>query len=514
MKTGIQGRWKIAGILFLSIFIVTGAAQDRRPSAPRQILLAWRDDPRTTMTITWRTDRKGESSVAWYSSRTDADLSAYSRQEAETFTFKGTSAWLHTVDLRDLVPGETYRVVLETDGELGEPFSFRTAPDRSTDITFVMGADAQHLRTQMHVIREVIGRAAREDPDFFVYSGDFVNAELSEYEWDLFFDLAHELLVTGEGRRIPIVPAIGNHEVVAGYGGNRELAPYYYMRIPLPEPKNYHALRYGPDLLVLSLDSNHSAPVEGAQTGWLAETLERHKDAPWKIAHYHDGAWWGKESMYVKMRAFWVPLFEAYGLALVHNGHSHSYKRTSPLYGIGAWSETLDAIVEEAIGRANRDYDPSKKYAPPLQKNLMKLSRGDWKSTGFPSMEAGLREMVYMLSLYAIQTGGATKGKVYDQIGTTQLFADYWASFFSQEGSGRLVDASRGVVYLTGGGLGAEMDPKSAQAPGWWIEHSASEYHYRKVTLDVSTNELRIEPAFYDPSDGSWVKRDATTIRR
>jgi hypothetical protein len=510
-----SGLCVIALVLVLCAQAISGFSQESASIdlKPRQVVLTYQDDPRTGITITWRTGQMGEKSLALYSPFAESDDQPFQQKEAETFTFKETKAWLHSVRLTDLAPGRLYRVILQTEGQKGEPFNFRTAPAESGTLSFVIGSDAQHLQTQMAVIRQTFSKAASENPDFFVYSGDFVNAELNDFEWDLFFDLADELLITPDGRRIPIIPAIGNHEVVNGYGGNSTTAPFFYRRFALPEPRNYHAVRYGPDLLIISLDSNHSAPVDGGQAAWLKETLEQFKDVKWKIVQYHDGAWWGNESMYVKMRAFWIPLFEKYGVSVVHNGHSHSYKRTAPI-AISNYSEEIDRIVEEALARARKDFDPSKKYTPPLQRNLMKLSRGDWKSTGYSSFTDGLKDMVYMLSLYVIQTGEPTKGRVYDQISTTQLYAEYWAQVLSQDNSAALVDPAKGIVYLTGGGLGAQMDATYDKGDRWWIEDARSEYHIRKITLDAAKGDLRIEPMFYDTELKTWQAKDSTVIHR
>ena len=515
MKTLNHSRYVVFIILF-SVLAFTGVTQEQPylNLKPRQIVLTYQNNPQTNITITWRTDQKGEKSIALFSSDSGVELQEYAQKDAETYTFKETKAWIHSVELTNLVPEETYWIVLQTDDQKSKKFNFRTAPTQPHNITFIMGADAQHLRTEMPIIRQVIGTAAKENPDFFIYSGDFVNAELSEYEWDLFFDLADELLITDEGRRIPIVPAIGNHEVVNGYGGDQTLAPFYYQRFKLPEPKNYYSILYNQDLLIISLDSNHSSPIAGVQAAWLKNTLERYKDAKWKIVQYHDGAWWGNESMYVKMRAFWIPLFEKYGVTLVHNGHSHSYKRTAQINNIGSYSIEIDKVVEDGLAKAKIAFDPTKKYAPPLQRNLMKLSRGDWQSTGFSSLFEGLKEMTYMLSLYVIQSGEATKEKVYDQMSTTKLYSDYWAQVLSPDNKSQLADKTEGIVYLTGGGLGATMDAQSSNAERWWIEETKSKYHYRKVTLDVSRGELRIEPKFYDPVTKTWEGKDAITIQK
>ena len=515
MKASRLARYAILVVLCLSMLAFPSMAQEQAnlDLTPRQVVLTYQHDPQTSITITWRTDGKGENSIALFSLASEPETGHYRERTAETFTFKETTAWLHTVEITGLAPGEEYRAVLETDNQKTRPFLFRTASTGPSEVTFVIGADAQHLRTQMPIIREIFRKAAKENPDFFVYSGDFVNAELSEYEWDLFFDLTDELLVTDEGRRIPIIPAVGNHEVVNGYGGNRTLAPFYYHRFRLPDPKNYYSILYGRDLLIVSLDSNHTATVDGAQASWLAETLERYRDIPWKIVHYHDGSWWGNEKMYVKMRASWVPLFERYGVNFVHNGHVHSYKRSAPIRGIGPYSEEINKMIKEGLARAQKDFDPSKRYAPPLQRNLMKLSRGDWESTGYASLSDGLSDMIYMLSLFVIQSGDATRERVYDQLSTTKLFTDYWAGVLSPGNKNHLVDKDRGVVYLVGGGLGAEMDPQDVESQEWWIEEAKSEYHFRKVTVDPTKKELTIQPEFYDPTSNTWQEKDATVIR-
>ena len=490
--------------LFLALSL-TAVAKAYGPTEPRQIVLTWQHDPATSMTLTWRTDTEGEKSLVYFSSDESLDIEDYERLEAQTFTFEETAGWIHSAELTDLMPGATYWAVLETDGSRSDKFSFRTAPEKAEDIVFVIGSDAQHLRTQIHVIREVFERAAAEDPDFFVYSGDFVNAELSDYEWDIFFDTWHELMITDEGRRIPIVPAPGNHEVVAGYGGTKESAVFYYNRFFLPEPESYYVLQYGPDLTIFSLNSNHTATIDGDQLVWLEGALEEHGDSEWIVAHYHDGSWWDAETMHAKIRNYWVPLFEEYGVDIVHSGHSHSYMKSVPVYGIGTYAEEINGMIEEALERAKMDYVEGKNYAPPLQKNLLQLSRGNWEGTGFASLEDGLKEMTYMLSLFVMQSGEPTPSRVFDQISSTKLFEAFWNRILSAESNDALIDPKKGVVYLIGGGLGAELggygdDP----AKRWWRDESRSAHHYRRITIDASENELSVTPFFYDPEAGSW----------
>ena len=480
---------------------------------PRQIVLTWQNDPQTTMTITWRTDHEGEQSGVYYSSNAELPIEGYTYQVAETFTFEETAAWIHTVELTDLDPGTTYWVVVETDGVKADKFNFRTAPSQSEDLVFVMGADAQHLRTQMPVIREVFRKAATEDPDAFIYSGDFVNAELSDYEWDLFFDMWHELMITEEGRRIPIIPTMGNHEVVAGFNGSQELAIFYYNRFRLPEPEKYYVVQYGPDFTIISLDSNHSSTIE-EQVPWLENTLKQHQDRPWTLIQYHAGSWWGTDLLDTKIRSYLVPLYEKYGVDVVHSGHSHTYLRLAPVHGMGDIAAEVNTMIAEGLARALEDFDESKNYAPPLQKNLLQLSRGNWQQAGFDSLTEGFKEMAYMLSLFVIQTDEPTFEAVFEQVASTKLYQELWAPILSAQEYPELVD-EQGVVYLVGGGLGAELDG-SARNPEqfWWLKEAKPVHHYRRLVLDVQKNELRIEPVFYYPADNHWEEADAIVIKK
>ncbi len=478
-------------LTLICILVPSGFAQQAAIDEVTQIMLNWQSDPRTTMTITWRTDLEGSTSTAYYSSDEDLEFKKYDTLAAETYTFTGTAAWLHRVELTGLVPGQTYWVVLKTDESQSEEFSFRTAPDESQDFVFAMGADGQDVRTQMPVIRAVLEKVATEDPEFFLYSGDMVNAELSDQEWDLFFDSWHDTMITSEGRRIPLVPTMGNHEVVGGYGGYRpDQAPFYYNRFAIPKPKAYYSLRYGPDLTILSLNSDHGAPVDGEQLAWHKRTLEENEDSSWIIPHYHDGTWWSStKPLQVKIRTYWVPLFERYGIDLVHTGHIHSYRRIGPLFGITTYANEILGLVDKGLARAEADFEPGKNYAPPLQPGLIQLTRGNWEGAGFSSLLEGLEEMIYMLALFVMQKGEANQESVYNQVCSTQLLKDYWAPVLETIRVGEL-DDPYGILYLVNGSFGGADHPP---------------YHYSRVTVDSAQKKMtEVSVFFYPDRDNKW----------
>jgi hypothetical protein len=48
----------------------------------------------------------------------------------------------------------------------------------------------------------------------------------------------------------------------------------------------------------------------------------------------------------------------------------------------------------------------------------------------------------------------------------------------------------------------------------WWLAERASVYHYYKIFIDASKNELYLTPIFYYPEDSRWEKGKTNIIRR
>lgn len=290
--------------------------------------------------------------------------------EAETYTFPETSAWLHKVTIRDLEPGENYRVLIRRSNNpieargyaLAEPFHFRTAPAQKDSVTFIMGADTQ---SETRERKEMTALAAGLDPEFVTIAGDLVMNGMAESEWDAWFDEWHELMVTDEGRRVPVLPALGNHDVRGWVAGDFETdAAFYANRFHLPDPERYYVVEFGEGLVLFTLDSGHTSAFneeldwfvdsggyeaghgphrvrdshDGKQKQWLRETLDRYQDRPWLLGQYHINAfatsphYWEKPRYGRRlMHEHWVPLFEEYEVDLIHEGHGHRLKRTHPV---------------------------------------------------------------------------------------------------------------------------------------------------------------------------------------
>jgi hypothetical protein len=240
--------------------------------------------------------------------------------------------------LTGLEPGTEYRFRVGLDSAEER---FRTMPAKATDtIHFVSGGDSgigPHAVMTNHV-------AAAQSPMFVVLGGDiaYENGKspavflrfLKNYSRDLRDD---------RKRLIPLLGCLGNHEPVGGYGKTRKDAPFFYSVFDGLYPETgYASLDFGDYLSLVFLDTNHTSPIEGAQTDWLAKTLKQREEFPTVFVFNHVPAYPSYRTFSVSTtdgdpgtgalnRKHWCPLFERYNVDAVFEHHDHTFKRTHPL---------------------------------------------------------------------------------------------------------------------------------------------------------------------------------------
>ncbi len=364
-----RGRILAAAVLAVMLAVPAGAEEGFDPEA---LLLTWQRDPTTTMTIDWHTP-EGDTEDRMLEYR-HLDAEQWRRAEPEQHPFPFTERTIHRVELTDLEPGATYLFRI---GDEGRRFRFRTVPaDTVRPIRFAAGGDTRHRQDWMERTNR---QAARYDVDFIVWGGDLAYADGREdrlYRWDEWFAAIRNTLVTEEGRVIPVILGIGNHEVRGGYYRQHDdfeptdawrarIAPYYYGLFAFPGQPGYGVLDFGDYLSIPLLDTAHTNPIEGEQTEWLAETLEARGHVPFVFPVYHVPAYPSHRSFEGSIsravREHWVPLFERYGIHFAFENHDHTYKRTHPIrdgevdpsgivyLGDGAWGVGTRSVhpVEE-----------------------------------------------------------------------------------------------------------------------------------------------------------------------
>lgn len=347
---------------------------------PVGLLLTWQQDPTTTMTIDWHTLEPVDEPELQYR---EAGTAAWRMAAAESRPFPFSDRFIHRTELTALGPATEYEFRF---GEDSRVFRFRTMPQTAErPIRFAAGGDVRHAQEMMErTNRQVLAY----DVDFIMWGGDLAYADGREdraYRWYSFFEAIKNTLIMPDGRVIPILAAIGNHEVRGGYfhredhpgregfpsfgsddASRARIAPYYYQLFALPGPQGYNVLDFGDYLSVLLLDSDHSNPIDGEQTRWLESVLAERQDVPHIFPIYH-------VTGYPSVRAFdgetetrvrdnWVPLFERYGVRVVFENHDHVYKRTRPIrqnapsangvvyIGDGAWGVSTREIGRDHEG--------------------------------------------------------------------------------------------------------------------------------------------------------------------
>jgi hypothetical protein len=323
----------IRSIFFLVCFLgsLYGSPTDK-------LFLTWTGDPTSTMTVVWVTEDEKITSEIEYR------LAGSEPWASQTGVIKGLpngsiNKWFR-VDLAGLKPATIYEFRLKSYPE--ESFRFRTAPvDLSNGVEFVVGGDVYHGKEKYVV---AMNRAAsKRSPLFAVVGGDLAysadrsgNKRDDEGRWMTYLKLWHSGMVTPAGELIPMLPLIGNHEVIGRYDQPISQAPFFYALFPTPGEQGYGSIDFGNYLSVLLLDSGHTHPIKGEQTAWLKNALEARREVSTKIAVYHVPAYPSYRKLpkqTVMIRENWLPLFDQYGLAVAFENHDHCFKRTLPLKG-------------------------------------------------------------------------------------------------------------------------------------------------------------------------------------
>ncbi len=322
----------ISRIFFIFFLFLSALSWAQDPSI---LYLTWKDDPTTTMTVMWHTTTGDTSSTIHYKSLKET---SWEQKNGETVQIKRSNVQVHQVELTGLEEGTDYLFRLG-DGEIHK---FRTLA-KTLPLKIVIGGDgylSKELYEKMN--REV----ASKDPDFVILAGDIAYTEglsraLKTYawrvqRWEEFFELWTKDMITKDGRIIPIVPVLGNHDVREGFDSPFKDQVFFYEFFTFPEKGiPYRVMKIGSDICFYLLDSGHSFPVGGAQAEWLRKALHRNMQATWQIPVYHIGAYPSVTSYTHRaardIRKFWVPLFEKYGVRASMEHDSHAFKRTYPI---------------------------------------------------------------------------------------------------------------------------------------------------------------------------------------
>jgi acid phosphatase type 7 len=305
--------------------------------APLSVYLTWVTDPTSSMAVQWISAEPQTAAAVSY--REDASEAAWSKIQALTRPFpEDQPYYVHTAFLTDLAEHTTYRFSI--DG-YQEEYRFETLPKRlAAPLSFIIGGDTNLSST--HVFDETNQQAALQNPSFVVMGGDLACAASNNLKkkedcdrWIKWLTHWYQQMHTTDGKLIPLLPVIGNHEVKGGHGQTPEQAPFFYTLFACPGKQGYTVLRFGNYLSLYLLDSGHTHPSGGEQAQWLAQEMSKDSTILHRIAVYHVPAYPDvrpyRNSYSSSIRRNFVPIFDAYHLHLAFENHEHAYKRTYPL---------------------------------------------------------------------------------------------------------------------------------------------------------------------------------------
>jgi hypothetical protein len=344
------------------------------PFQPNTLFLTWQRDPTTTMTVQWigAIGETADTSIS-YSAIKDTK---WQTQSSITKPYPFTDLKVFRSELTGLSPGTDYEFRI---GKLSPTYRFRTMPAKATNpIHFISGGDCG---VNTHAIANNI-QAARQDPMFAVIGGDLAYENGKSVEINLAFLRNYSKhMVARDGRLIPLIVGIGNHEVDGGYKKPRAKAPFFYALFDgLYPDTGYATLDFGDYLSLVLLDTGHTSAIGGEQADWLEHTLKERVDHPNVFIVNHVPAYpsfrralgvAGKEGTGEANRKHWVPLFEKYRVPLVLEHHDHTFKRTKPLIdgfadkngvlylGDGSWGKLRTPYQPEQLGylaASSREY--------------------------------------------------------------------------------------------------------------------------------------------------------------
>jgi len=320
-----------SALLVFIVVLMQGCA-----SAPH-VYLTWQGDPSTTMTVNYQSDQDLKALTLHYDTEShDGDPNAYRYTAvAESGTVPGLEGkrYVYHVEAANLEPGALYYFVLaEGSSAVTAEMRFRPLPEKDQPIRFISGGD-MFIFPRTHQLTKL---AASKDPMFGLIGGDmaYANGEVdSLWIWDQWLKMWQDNMVTSDGVLIPMVLAIGNHEVNDEEGPIETRAPFYYGFFPqggLP----YFSQKLRHDTVLIVLDSGHTIP-HGDQVQWLENTFLENQDTRNTVAVYHAPLYPSHrdfdDGRAVAGRKNWLSIFDTYGLRVALENHDHAFKRTKVL---------------------------------------------------------------------------------------------------------------------------------------------------------------------------------------
>ncbi|MGJ8671992.1 fibronectin type III domain-containing protein [Rubritalea sp.] len=358
----------VAKMFLVSVVLLCSLHSSVADTTPRFTVFTYAGDPSTTLTVNWQTYSKPLANpIVKYGTLPIAEAMTGSHKsvEGEMSQIEGLNGrYIHRVHLTELTPNTRYYISLcDSDGKPlpeSSEYTVWTIPTDDSPLRFVTGGD---MGTSEDV-RTLLRHAASREPNFAVVGGDvaYANGQLGNVHlWDKWLTYYTEEMVTSEGDSIPLIVGVGNHETQGMFGKTFKDAPFISGLFGQDMKKNHFSRRFGENLALLILDSNHTASHE-SQVDWIRSELTKFEDVPYTVAVYHVPLYPSHRGFMEEHsalgRKYWAPVFDEMNLTVAFENHDHTHKRshlikdgkvstdgTGTLYlGDGCWGRNVREI--------------------------------------------------------------------------------------------------------------------------------------------------------------------------
>ncbi|MEA3452267.1 MAG: metallophosphoesterase family protein [Bacteroidota bacterium] len=228
-------------------------------------------------------------------------------------SYKYLKMYHYFATFNNLKPNTIYHFIIKDSKEESQVYWFKTMSKNPEKISVIAGGDS---RSQPSIRRLANRMVAKLQPDFVIFDGDFTSAN-SSAQWAQWLD-DWQLTITN-GRIIPIIPVMGNHE-----RGN--VMPNIF---DIPED-SYYSLDFSNILHLTVLNTNIN--ITGAQTDWLIKDLNSISDS-WKFTVFHKPMrpHYSHKSEGDDIYDAWANIFFKHKIDIVLDGDTHVNKITYPI---------------------------------------------------------------------------------------------------------------------------------------------------------------------------------------